>query len=87
MRSFEGRGALSDASTPTPPEIAVAMFEKPEDIRIDLVLSEPQVNQPLELTFDHRGRLWIVQYNQYPYPEGLKVTGIDNHLRAEDQVP
>lgn len=88
MRSFEGRGALSDASTPTPPEIAVAMFEKPEDIRIDLVLSEPQVNQPLELTFDHRGRLWIVQYNQYPYPEGLKVTGIDNHLRAEfDKVP
>ena len=88
LNSFEGRGTLSDNSIPTPPQEALAAFELPQDLKMDLVLSEPQVHQPLELTFDHRGRLWVVQYNQYPYPEGLKVTGIDHHLRATfDRTP
>ncbi len=88
MRSFEGRGALSDNSMPTLPEKALKGFRLPEDLVMDLILSEPMVNQPLEITFDHRGRLWVVQYNQYPYPKGLKITGIDNHLRVKfDKVP
>jgi putative membrane-bound dehydrogenase-like protein len=38
--------------------------------------------------FDHRGRLWVVQYNQYPYPAGLKITNIDQHIRARfDKIP
>jgi putative membrane-bound dehydrogenase-like protein len=88
LDSFQGRGALSDSTLPTPAEEALKNFVLPGDLEIDLVLSEPMVNQPLELTFDHRGRLWVVQYNQYPYPKGLKVTGIDNHLRiAFDKTP
>jgi hypothetical protein len=88
MNAFEGRGALSDNSLPTPALQALAAFELPEDLTMDLVLSEPLIHQPLELTFDHRGRLWVVQYNQYPYPEGLKVNGIDNHLRISfDKTP
>ena len=88
MRSFEGRGALADNSTPTDPETVLSRFDIAADLKMELVLSEPQVNQPLELTFDHRGRMWVVQYNQYPYPKGLKVTNIDNHLRAEfDKIP
>ncbi len=88
MDAFEGRGDLSDASNPLPPHEAVQQFDLPNDIAIDLLASEPLVVQPLELNFDHRGRLWVVQYKQYPYPEGLKVTGIDWHLRTQfDKVP
>ena len=88
MEAFEGRGALTDDSQPTPAALTLSHFSSSDDLQIDLVLSEPEVNQPLELTFDERGRMWVVQYNQYPYPEGLKVTGIDNHLRAEfDKIP
>ena len=61
LRSFEGRGALSDNSMPTGPEAALKGFRYPEDLVMELVLSEPQVHQPLEITFDHRGRLWVVQ--------------------------
>src|SRR5690606_15549903 len=44
--------------------------------------------QPLEISFDAQGRLWVIHYNQYPYPEGVKITGLDNHLRVEfDKVP
>ncbi|HTF18240.1 MAG TPA: hypothetical protein VK658_09225, partial [Chryseolinea sp.] len=88
MKTFEGRGVLSDSSAATPPEDALAAFSVADDIEIDLVLSEPEVTQPVFMTFDHRGRLWVVQYNQYPYPEGLKVLSMDQHIRAQyDRVP
>jgi len=88
LAAFEGRGALTDGSEPTDAEIAVKKFELPSDLELDLVLNEPSIYQPVEISFDHRGRLWIVQYNQYPYPAGLKIKGIDNHLRVQfDKTP
>lgn len=88
LKAHEGRGALTDDSNPTSPKDALASFRYPDDLALDLVLSEPQIHQPVFMTFDHRGRLWVVQYNQYPFPEGLKITSIDNHLRAEfDKIP
>src|SRR5688572_1220212 len=73
IKTFEGRGALSDSSVVTPPEKALAAFRYPDDLKLDLVLSEPDIHQPVNINFDARGRLWVVQYNQYPYPKGLKV--------------
>lgn len=88
MKAFEGRGVLSDSSMPSAPERAVETFRFPADLRVDLVLSEPAITQPVFLDFDHRGRLWVVQYNQYPYPRDLKVTQMDQHIRATfDKVP
>jgi putative heme-binding domain-containing protein len=88
MKTFAGRGTLSDSSMPTPALEALAAFRYPDDLAFDLVLSEPAVTQPLHLTFDHRGRLWIVQYNQYPYPKGTKVMSMDQHMRAQyDKTP
>jgi putative membrane-bound dehydrogenase-like protein len=88
MQAFEGRGDLADSSQPTPAAKALTNFRHPNDLKLELVLSEPDIHQPLDISFDHRGRLWVVQYNQYPYPEGVKVTGVDHHLRLKfDQVP
>jgi putative heme-binding domain-containing protein len=88
LKAHEGRGVLTDDSKPTAPKEALSGFRFPNDLALDLVLSEPTINQPLHVNFDHRGRLWVIQYHQYPYPEGLKITGIDNHLRAQfDKVP
>jgi len=88
MQSFEARGDLADTSKPMAPEQALQSFVLPPNLSIELLLAEPEVSQPLEITFDHKGRLWVVQYSQYPYPKGLKVTGIDHHLRAQyDKVP
>ena len=88
LKAHEGRGALADDSEPTPANDALAGFRYPDDLTLDLVLSEPAIHQPVFMNFDHRGRLWVVQYNQYPFPEGLKITSIDNHLRAKfDKVP
>jgi len=63
MKSFSGRGALSDSSRPSRPQDALAAFRYPDDLALDLVLSEPAITQPVYLNFDQRGRLWVVQYN------------------------
>lgn len=88
MRSFEGEGEQADGSQPQHPEEALSLFSHPTDLKVELVLAEPDVRQPVFKKFDHRGRLWVVQYNQYPYPAGLKVTAMDNHVRMTfDKVP
>ncbi|MEW4487815.1 PVC-type heme-binding CxxCH protein [Thalassoglobus sp. JC818] len=88
IRSFEGRGEVGDDSQPTPATVAVEQFQLDEGLAIDLVASEPEIEQPLSLHFDDRGRLWVVEYRQYPFPEGLKVIRYDQHLRAVfDKVP
>jgi putative heme-binding domain-containing protein len=80
--------APTDYTPVVPPDQALKTFTVPEDLKLELVLAEPQVRQPLHLTWDERGRLWVVQYLQYPYPAGLKMLSRDAFLRAVyDKVP
>ncbi|NND95879.1 MAG: dehydrogenase, partial [Pirellulaceae bacterium] len=88
MKTYGGRGVMADDSPPTPPEKAVGEFRMRDGLEIQLVASEPVVSQPLFLSWDSRGRMWVVQYRQYQYPAGLKVVRFDQHLRAVfDKVP
>src|SRR5690625_3503459 len=88
LKSFKGLGALTDGSDPTPALESISRFQLPEDLALDLVLSEPEIVQPVEISFDAQGRLWVVQYSQYPFPKGLKITDVDNFLRfTYDAVP
>ena len=57
-------------------------------MEIDQVLAEPLVRQPVFLNFDERGRMWVVEYLQYPFPAGLKMLSHDSFWRAVyDKVP
>lgn len=49
-----------------PPEEAMRQFELLPGLRIELAASEPQVVDPVSAAFDHRGRLWVVEMNDYP---------------------
>ena len=46
----------------------LAQFKIAEDLEIEQLLAEPIVRQPVFLNFDERGRMWVVQYLQYPDP-------------------
>ncbi len=71
----------------SPAESARA-FKVADDLRFEQVLAEPIVKQPLSMTFDERGRLWVVQYLQYPHPAGLKILSRDQFWRiVYDKVP
>ena len=46
----------------------------PAGFEIQLVAAEPEIHKPLNLAFDDRGRLWVTDTVEYPYPakEGTK---------------
>lgn len=88
MRTFGGRGVMADDSAPTPAVDAVKKFNVRNGFELEVAASEPAVAQPLFVSWDSRGRMWVVQYRQYQYPAGLKVIRFDQHLRAVfDKVP
>lgn len=88
VKRFKGGGMLQDGSAKPTPAESLKQFNVAPGLRWDLAATEPMVRQPLNLHFDDRGRLWVVQYLQYPFPAGLKVTKYDQYLRAVyDKVP
>lgn len=67
---------------------SLAALTCPDDLEIEQVLTEPIVAQPLFLNFDERGRMWVMQYLQYPNPAGLKIVSKDFFWRAVyDKTP
>jgi len=70
------------------PEEAVKRMQVPAGFRVRLVACEPEIRQPLTMSFDDRGRLWVIQYLQYPDPAGLTPVKVDQYLRTVyDSVP
>ena len=73
---------------PLSPADAVAQFEVPDDLQMQMVLSEPDIAQPLFMTWDARGRMWVVEYKQYPDVAGVKMLSRDVFLRSVyDKMP
>lgn len=59
-------------------------FRVPEGFAVQLFAAEPQVNKPINMAFDGRGRLWVSSSYEYPYAaarerwedaEGTRVKG------------
>ncbi len=70
------------------PSDAYAKMRSTPDLAIDLLLSEPLIAQPTHFSFDTRGRLWVTQYRQYPYPAGVSMISRDKYYRSHyDHVP
>ena len=75
-------------TTALEPAEAAKTLVVPEDLEVVQVLAEPQVQQPLYMTWDERGRLWVMNYVQYPYPAGLTMVSKDEYWRAVyDRLP
>jgi putative membrane-bound dehydrogenase-like protein len=73
---------------PLNPAESARSFTVPNDLEIEQVIAEPIVRQPVFLNFDERGRMWVVQYLQYPAPAGLKEVSRDKFWRAVyDKIP
>jgi putative membrane-bound dehydrogenase-like protein len=62
------------ASEPLPPAEAQKKFTVPEGFEVRLFASEPMVVNPVAMTWDERGRLWVVELYEYPLgaPKGAK---------------
>jgi putative membrane-bound dehydrogenase-like protein len=73
---------------PLSPQQSLDLFTVPDDLEVEVVLAEPTIAQPLFMNFDDRGRLWVMEYLQYPEPAGLTLLSKDQWWRAVyDGVP
>ncbi|MDB5312275.1 MAG: hypothetical protein JWO38_6477 [Gemmataceae bacterium] len=77
--------AFADGYTP---EEAVKRMKLPEGFTARTVAAEPMIRQPVSISFDAQGRMWVLQYLQYPNYAGLKPVKQDQYLRTIwDKVP
>src|SRR6516164_1759623 len=70
------------------PDVAAGKMTPAALFEVSLVAAEPLVRQPVCIEFDDRGRLWVIQYLQYPNPAGLQRAKVDRFSRTiYDRVP
>src|SRR5262245_29150303 len=48
------------------PQQAIAQMTVPDGFSVELVASEPDIVNPVAMTFDERGRIWITESLEYP---------------------
>jgi putative heme-binding domain-containing protein len=51
---------------PYTPEEAVSRMTVPEGFNVELVAAEPDLVNPIAMTFDDRGRIWVTESLEYP---------------------
>src|ERR1051325_1998139 len=50
----------------TPAEQTVSQMYLPEGFRAELIVAEPDLQQPVAFAFDERGRIWVAEAYSYP---------------------
>jgi putative heme-binding domain-containing protein len=78
-------GQTIRASGSRSPAEELAGFHVPEGFQMELVASEPAITKPMNMAFDAKGRLWITQSTQYPFPAKADENGTDAVVVLEDK--
>ena len=62
----------SEPGNPSPmsPQEALKALKLPDGFKATLFAAEPDVQNPIAMAWDTRGRLWVAEH--YPYPERAK---------------
>ncbi len=84
--AFQPASALDTSlvreSGPRTPDEEKAGFHVAEGFEVQLFAAEPQIDKPVNMAFDAKGRLWVSSSHEYPYaahrerwadPEGSRV--------------
>ena len=70
---------------PIPAEAAAKSFNLPEGFKVSVFASEPDVRQPISMTTDTHGRLWVAEnYTYGDTKEGYQTNYNDRVLMLED---
>src|SRR4051794_39334275 len=59
------------STEPRTPQEEAKGFHLPPGFEVQLVASEPEIGKPMNMAFDDKGRLWITQSREYPFPVPL----------------
>jgi glucose/arabinose dehydrogenase len=59
-------------------------FKLPPGFEIQLYASEPMIGKPINIAFDAKGRMWVTQSFEYPFPATSPNKGKDRLTILED---
>uniref|UniRef100_UPI000B83C026 PVC-type heme-binding CxxCH protein n=1 Tax=Algoriphagus locisalis TaxID=305507 RepID=UPI000B83C026 len=66
ISDFTARYEVPKMQDALAPEESKKLIQKPVDFSIELFASEPDIQNPIAMAWDERGRLWIVESVDYP---------------------
>ncbi len=75
---------ISKMQKPLDPAESARHLVLPEGFKAELFVSEPQIGKPLAMTWDHKGRLWIIETVDYPNELQPRGKGRDRISICED---
>lgn len=75
---------ITEVQNPLTPEESWQLIVAPPDFRVELFASEEQVINPIDLTWDEQGRLWVLETVDYPNKFTDDRTGSDRIKILED---
>jgi len=85
IADFTVRYDVPRMQDPLPPTEAVKLIQNPQDFELKLFVSEPNIRNPLAMSWDERGRLWVIESVDYPNNfEQVKGKGNDRIKICED---
>ncbi|MFM2142574.1 MAG: hypothetical protein RLZZ476_1118 [Verrucomicrobiota bacterium] len=82
LAAAEPKDRLIRETSALTPEREKAALHVPAGFEVQLFAAEPQINKPINLAFDAKGRLWVSSTVEYPYaaeksrwsdPQGTRV--------------
>ena len=65
---------LMAPTDPLSPEDERKQFKVPDGFQVQLVASEPDIQKPMQMAFDAKGRLWLTTSYHYPFAAKEKPT-------------
>ncbi|HKQ39457.1 MAG TPA: c-type cytochrome [Verrucomicrobiae bacterium] len=70
-----------------PPEEALKTFTLKDGFRMELIASEPMVEEPVALSFDERGRIWVVEMRGFmPNADGKGERDIPGRVSILEDI-
>ncbi|MCW0219224.1 MAG: ThuA domain-containing protein, partial [Prosthecobacter sp.] len=74
----------ADGGAPRPQDL-LKQLEVHPDFDISLVGSEPLINNPMNINWDEKGRLWVVETPEYP--NGLRQANVESWMDSGSVKP
>lgn len=75
---------IHELQEPLTPEETLTRLVVPDGFTAKVFASEPDIVNPIALTWDERGRLWVVESTNYPHDHVGEETGRDRITICED---
>ncbi len=64
--NYENRDPAPKYQMPFSPDDSMKFIQHPAEFKLELFASEPDIIKPITFSFDHRGRLWVIEAIDYP---------------------